>query len=243
MLLNDYSIIYDRIVIIVYHKLTQIRWIQDRRVMSRDDHRRRENMMDSEKDERKDTSTRRTDHLPITRRSMLQGAAAVGPIAGLATAGDVVESASAMTEDTGTGTVTSPDGTVEATVEVGPSDRLDDDLPSGRVASFTVRYDGTTVIEPSPLGITTYMGQFVTSLSLEDTSVETIIRRYETVGGDESGEQTLQAHCGTLTFSSPNGTLQLKLFVANTGRFPKPPKRSRITQPLSSSSSRQSPFG
>ncbi|WP_084383926.1 glycoside hydrolase family 97 protein [Halalkalicoccus paucihalophilus] len=158
-----------------------------------------------------------TASLPVTRRSVLQGAAAIGPIAGLASTNTGIQSASASTEIHGSGTVTSPNGSIQATVEMGPSQRLDDDLPSGRVASLTVNYDGTTVIEPSPLGITTYVGQFVTSLSLEDTTVKTIKQQYETVGGDKSGQQTLHARLGTLTFGSPNGSLQLELLVSNEG--------------------------
>lgn len=169
------------------------------------------------KKDRNPNSENTPTHLPITRRSVLHGAAAIGPIAGLASTDTGVQSVSASTDIDDSGTVTSPDGTIEATVEMGPSQRLNDDLPSGRVASLTVSYDGTTVIEPSPLGITTYVGQFVTSLSLENVSVETIEQQYETIGGDTSGEETLHARLGTLTFGSPNGTLQLELLVSNEG--------------------------
>lgn len=156
-----------------------------------------------------------TGRLPVTRRSVLQGVAAVGPVAGLAGTNGV-ESAAA-TDGDGSVTVSSPDGAVEATVALGPSGELEDDLPPGRIAALTASYDGTTVLEPSPLGITTYLGQFVTSLSLEGRSVERVTRRYETVGGDESGPQTLRARVGTLTFGSPNGVVKLELLVSNEG--------------------------
>lgn len=170
---------------------------------------------DTTREERSDAGGT-TGRLPVTRRSVLRGAAAAGPVAGLAST-DGVESAAATDGADGSVTVSSPDGTIEATVALGPSDDLDDDLPPGQIATLAASRDGTTVLEPSPLGITTYVGQFVTSLSLEGRSVETIARDYETVGGDESGTQTLHARVGTLTFGSPNGVLKLELVVSDEG--------------------------
>lgn len=159
----------------------------------------------------------RSDHLPITRRSVLHGAAAIAPLTGLGSIDAVVEPASATSGSDGSVTVQSPDETVAATVGVGPSDELDDDLPSGQIAVLAVRSEGTTVLDPSPLGITTYTGQFVTGLSLEGQETETIERGYETVGGDESGIQTLHARIATLTFESPDGVVQIELLVSNEG--------------------------
>jgi alpha-glucosidase len=167
----------------------------------------------------------KTKPLPITRRSVLRGAATVGPVAGLASSDEAIDTASATSgsdgsatsEPDGSATVTSPDGSVEATVEMVSSGDFGDDLPSGQVASLTANYDGTTVLDPSPLGLTTYTGQFVTSLSLENTSVESVEWRYETVGGDESGEQALDARIATLTFGSPNGSIQFELLASNQG--------------------------
>ncbi|WP_306059624.1 glycoside hydrolase family 97 protein [Natronococcus wangiae] len=158
-----------------------------------------------------------TDRLPVTRRSVLRGAAAVGPVAGLASTDEIAESARATSGDGESVTVSSPNGELEATVALGPSGELDDDLPPGRVATLTVCYGGTTVLEPSPLGITTYAGQFVSSLSLEGQRSETVTRDYETVGGDESGTQTLRARVSTLTFGSPNGVLKLELVASDEG--------------------------
>ncbi|MFH5797477.1 glycoside hydrolase family 97 catalytic domain-containing protein [Haladaptatus sp. CMAA 1911] len=163
-----------------------------------------------------DESGRKTGELPVARRSVLQGVAAIGPIAGLASM-EGADSAAATRRDDGTVTVSSPDGTVEATVTLEPSGELEDDLPAGRIATLTASHDGTTVLEPSPLGITTHLGQFVTSLSLEARSIEGMTRCYETVGGDESGAQTLRARVGTLTFGSPNGVMKLELVVSNEG--------------------------
>ncbi|KYH24540.1 glycoside hydrolase 97 [Halalkalicoccus paucihalophilus] len=174
---------------------------------------------------RKDTSNGRkivdeaeeSNHLPITRRSVLQGAAALGPVAGIASIDEFSRPAAATSDNREPVSIASPDESIEATVELGPSTDLNDDLPSGQIASLTVDYDETTVIEPSPLGITTYMGQFVTSLSLENQHVETVTQEYETIGGDESGPQTLHARIGLLTFGSPNGVMQLELAVSNEG--------------------------
>lgn len=151
--------------------------------------------------------------LPVTRRSVLRGAAAIGPVAGLLEFEGGV--ASAATNESGT--VSSPDGTIQATIEPRRPDKLSDDLPPGRVMSLSIVHDGTTVLEPSPLGITTLTGQFVTSLSLEAQSVETVNWTYETVGGDESGQQTLRASVGTFVFGSHNGVMQLELLVSNDG--------------------------
>jgi alpha-glucosidase len=153
-------------------------------------------------------------NLPITRRSVLRGAAALGPVAGLLEFdGDVASAA----PTSGPATVSSPDGTIKATIESRRPDELGDDLPPGRIMSLSVVHDGTTVLEPSPLGITTLTGQFVTSLSVEAQSVETVHRTYETVGGDESGQQTLDARFGTFVFGSQSGVMQLELLVSNDG--------------------------
>nr|WP_255767574.1 glycoside hydrolase family 97 protein [Haladaptatus halobius] len=170
-----------------------------------------------DKREGENTTGGKKGRLPITRRSVLQSTAAFGPVASLANTDGVVESAAATSGDDGSVTVSSPNGNVEATVSLDPSGELNDDLPPGQIATLTVSFEGTTVLDPSPLGITTYMGQFVTSLSLENQSVKTISRDFETVGGDESGTQTLHARISTLTFGSPNGVMNLELVVSNEG--------------------------
>lgn len=172
---------------------------------------------DNSNENRKTENAGEAGYLPITRRSILQGAASLGPVAGLVSTNDLITPTSATEESSGPTTITSPNGSIEATIGLGPSTDLTDDLPSGQIALLTVSYNGTTVIQPSPLGITTYLGQFVTSLSLEGQRVENITQKYETIGGDESGPQTLHARIGMLTFGSPNGILQLELIVSNEG--------------------------
>jgi alpha-glucosidase len=156
-----------------------------------------------------------TRSLPVTRRSVLRGAAAIGPVAGLLEFDEAVASATSTSSESAT--VSSPDGTIEATIKPRRPDEIGDDLPPGRIFSLTVVRDGTTVLEPSPLGITTLTGQFVTSLSLEAQSIETVDHTYETVGGDESGQQTLYARVGTFVFGSKNGVMKLELLVSNDG--------------------------
>ena len=178
----------------------------------------RDSQRDTERPRQADGETESNRHrLPVTRRSVLQGAAALGPVAGIASVDGAARSEAAAGGSADPTTVKSPDGTIKASVKHRRPAEFGDDLPPGRVLSLTVSREGTTVLDPSPLGITTYAGQFVTSLSLEGRSVKTVEHTYETVGGDSSGKQTLRARLATLAFASPNGAMKLDLLVSNEG--------------------------
>jgi alpha-glucosidase len=158
--------------------------------------------------------------LPVTRRSVLKGAASIGPVAGLVGSGVAADEASAAQgkgHDAGPVTVQSPDENIKATIKQRSPNRIGDDLPPGRVVSLTVSRDGTRVLDPSPLGLKTYTGQFVTSLSLEAQDVRTIEHTFETVGGDQAGEQTIHARFATLVYGSPSGVMKIDLLVSNEG--------------------------
>jgi alpha-glucosidase len=159
--------------------------------------------------------------LPVTRRSVLRGVASIGPVAGLASSGVAINEASATGgnehANAGPVTVRSPDGDIEATLKQRRPNKINDDLPPGRYVSLTVSRDGTTVLDPSPLGLKTYTGQFVTSLSLEAQEVKTIEHTFETVGGGRTGEQTIHARLATLALASPSGVMKVDLLVANEG--------------------------
>jgi alpha-glucosidase len=159
---------------------------------------------------------RNESSLPVTRRSVLLGTTAIGSVAGLAELG-VTAANKGGTDSNGTVTVTSPDGNIRTIIEPRSSNEFRDDLPSGQIFSLTIERGGTRVLDPSPLGITTYMGQFVTGLSLEAQSIETVSQTFETVGGYESGEETLHARLATLTFGSKHGVMKLELLVSNKG--------------------------
>lgn len=164
-----------------------------------------------------DKNDDKTFHLPATRRSVLKGMATVGPAVGVVGSNAAVGSAAADSEDNTSVSVASPDGTIEAAIEPCQTNAFGDDLPSGQIMSLSVTRDGTAVLEPSPLGITTYMGQFVTGLSLESWDTETVTKHYETVGGAESGKQILTACLATLEFRAEAGIMHLDLLVSNEG--------------------------
>ncbi len=154
-----------------------------------------------------------------TRRSVLKGATALGVGSAAGTGIGASESSSsemASLHEADPWTVISPDGSIEATIARNDVADVDSDLPDGEGFTLTVEHDGTTVLEPSPLGISTFSADFVTELSVTGVEVETISETININGGQRSQFQH-EAKQATLTLESEAGTLQIDLRVANDG--------------------------
>ncbi|WP_231186400.1 glycoside hydrolase family 97 protein [Haladaptatus sp. DYF46] len=143
----------------------------------------------------------------LTRRTLLQGAAATVPAAGVL-ASEAQTANADPTARSNAWTVTSPNGAVTATLT---------HATSNGAVSLTVSRDGTTLMEPSPLGIATFEEDLTTGLSFEGRSTQRVTDRYETHGGDQS-EYTYEAIEATFSFVTANGTpLDIQVRASNDG--------------------------
>ena len=104
-------------------------------------------------------------------------------------------------------TTASPDGRV--TVQLGLSD------DGG--ARYAVRYDDTTVLRPSPLGLETSMGDWRRGLSIVDTSGATVTEDYRLRHGKQS-DVRYEAHRRVLRLTNTAGQpIEIVTQVSNHG--------------------------
>lgn len=152
------------------------------------------------------------------RRSVLKGLTALGIGAAASTEAGASESASDIESfgESDSGTIRSPDGSIEAIVTQERVNEVDSDLPDGQGVTLSVRHDGTTVMGPSPLGISTFSAEFLTGLSIETVETETISETVDVVGGQRSQFEH-RANQATIPFASEAGTLEVDLRVSNDG--------------------------
>jgi alpha-glucosidase len=121
----------------------------------------------------------------------------------LATAQEAPTQTQALTQ----WSVSSPDGTVEATVS---------QEAAGAPLSLAISRDGRQVVAPSLLGIETSAGSFITGLEFAEASVREIRSSYRA----PVGKQSVTMHHSrqlTLTFESAEGSLLLDIRAANDG--------------------------
>lgn len=104
--------------------------------------------------------------------------------------------------------VTSPDGQVVLRLGLADAGAL----------RYTVEYDGTTVLRPSPLGLETSMGDWHWGLNVQDTSEETtVIDDYRLQHGKQSAVH-YEAHRRTLRLANRAGQpLEIIAQVSNHG--------------------------
>ena len=134
-----------------------------------------------------------------TRRSVLKGTAALG-------VGSVAAS--------GVGAAASPTWTVKS-----PSDELEAEVTQSSDGQLylAISYNGSQVLEPSPLGIETSVGDFVTGLSFQGRTAQRINDRYRTIDGP-SDQHHHQARQVTFTFTSETGRrIEFEVRVADEG--------------------------
>ncbi|MFB6308900.1 MAG: glycoside hydrolase family 97 catalytic domain-containing protein [Haloarculaceae archaeon] len=136
------------------------------------------------------------DGVSRTRRSVIKSAAVAGVLPAVA------GQASAATS----WTVTSPEGTNEATVTL-----------SGGSLSITISHGGTTMVASSSLGLTTANQDFTSGLSFQSQSERTVSDSYTTTSGNQLSH-AYDATVTTLAFTNANGAqIELDVHASSKG--------------------------
>lgn len=121
--------------------------------------------------------------------------------------GAVVQTASAAAPANGSASISGPDGRVRLTLTCAKS--------NGGVPTYTVTYDGKTIIAPSQLGFTSNIGDFEKGLSFTNVSTDKVSEHY-TLSHIKKSEIDFNANKMVCDFTAADGAkMSIEFLVAD----------------------------